>query len=235
MSSRAGTDAAHGKGKGVDRGPPEQAVSANSSAGSLPITTAGNPRGGSHLRQMSNASSIGSSLADTPSGSYNEQGFLGPDGSHMQAGSRSDEGDAAHEPMFNFRSLAELVGVNIEDGSAHPDEAGESGESPSGRPLSQVKEEEFEAEHLEKDSLDMTGSGYTQRTITLSSPGTFSPEASTASNGEKADARLDGRPVMISPEVTLTPGTPVPDEDSTGGSKRLGYPSFPEQPHPIAQ
>lgn len=228
-------DAATGKGKGVDRGPPEPVASANSSAGSLPIATTGNTRGGSHLRQMSNASSIGSSLADTPSGSYNGPGFLGPDGSHNQAGGRSDEGDrdTGHESMFNFRSLAELVGVNIEDGSAHPGE-GESGESPSGRPLSLVTEEEVEVEHLEKSSLDMTGSGYTQRTITLSPQVTLTPEASTATDGEKGDARGDGT-ITLSPEVTLTPGTPVPDEDSTAGSKRLGHSRVTEQANSIAQ
>ena len=227
-------DAAPAKGKAVDRGHPEPVSSANSSAGSLPIATTGNTRGGSHLRQMSNASSIGSSLADTPSGSYNGQGFLGPDGSQSQTGGRSDDGerDLGHESMFNFRSLAELVGVNIEDGSAHPDE-GENGESPSGRPLSQVKEEEAELDHLEKESLDMAGSGYTERTITLSPGVTYTPEASTTTDGKKGDARGEGT-ITLSPEVTLTPGTPVPDDDSAAGSKRLGYPGFAEQPPSIS-
>ncbi|POR34770.1 Protein SIP5 [Tolypocladium paradoxum] len=228
-------DAVAGKGKGVDRGPREPVACANSSAGSPPIATTGNSRGGSHLRQMSNASSIGSSLADTPSGSYNGQGFVEPDGSHAQTGGRSEDGDRdpGHEPMFNFRSLAELVGVNIEDGSAHPGE-GENGELPSGRPLSQVKEEETEAEHLETNTLEEAGSGYTESTITLSPQVTLTPETSTTTDGEKGDARGDGT-VTLSPEATLTSETQVPGEDSAAGDKRLGHSRVTERPSSIAQ
>lgn len=82
---------------------------------SMPIpTTRG--RGNSHLRQMSNASSLGSSFTDTPVGSFGAPGNPGPSGlaSHSEDPDHDVEGG---EPMFNFRSLAELVGVNIEDGT----------------------------------------------------------------------------------------------------------------------
>lgn len=99
-----------GKGKGVDRAPREATGSA-STAGSLnvpPPTT----RCGSHLRQMSNTSSLGSSPADSPSGSYKSQGLVGPEGGCSPRAPRVDDADndAGNEPMFNFRSLAELVG-----------------------------------------------------------------------------------------------------------------------------
>ncbi|PNY25185.1 Protein SIP5 [Tolypocladium capitatum] len=236
-----GDDTVTGKGKGVDRGPPEPVVSGNSSAGSLPITTPGNTRAGSHLRQMSNASSLGSSPVDTPSGSYSGQGFVGRDGGHTPTGGRSDDGDrdTGHEPMFNFRSLAELVGVNIEDGSAHPGE-GEGGKSPSDakgvsdRPLSQMKEEEAETEHLENASDEAGCTSYPQSAITLPPQVTRTPETSITTDAEKGDARGDGT-IGLSPEATLTPGTPAPDEHSAAGSERLGHSSVMEQSPSIAQ
>ncbi|PFH59594.1 hypothetical protein XA68_12111 [Ophiocordyceps unilateralis] len=157
-------DHASGKGKAVDRCPKEAVASSSSSTGSLHIPL-GHTRSGSHLRQMSNASSLGSTPADSPAGSYSGPGFLGPDGGGRQAPRIDDtDRDAGSEPLFNFRSLAELVGVNIEDGSPQKtatagDGGGEAASgptadtpSPSGRPLPQVTEEEKEeddAQHVE--------------------------------------------------------------------------------------
>ncbi|KAJ4862086.1 hypothetical protein T069G_03040 [Trichoderma breve] len=76
------------KGKGVER-EPQPGATETTSTGSLPIPTSSS-RGGSHLRQMSNASSLGSSVGDSPSGSLTDQGL-------------------ESEPMFNFSSLAEIV------------------------------------------------------------------------------------------------------------------------------
>ncbi len=108
---------------------------------------------------MSNASSIGSSL-DTPCGSYSAQESFGPDGANPRASgsnvaSQSDDVDRDLEPMFNFRSLAEIVGVNIDDGSARPAEGAEPS-SAAKRPLSQVDEDEkaeAEAEHVEERTV----------------------------------------------------------------------------------
>lgn len=152
---------AAGKGKDVDRPPWEAAGSATTPAGGSlnvpPCTT----RSGSHLRQMSNTSSLDSSPADTPSGSYSGQGFVGPEGGSSSRAPRIDDEDhdAGNEPLFNFRSLAELVGVNIEDGSS---QAAGGDKAPSahndvqvsGRPLSRVNEEEKEeedAQHVKDD------------------------------------------------------------------------------------
>lgn len=139
------------KGKAVDRRPQDTANEGGTSA-AMPIRS-----GGSHLRQISNASSLGSSLADSPSGSYLGPGFAGVDG---QGQGRAEQGDRddGNEPMFNFRSLAELVGVNIDDGSSttqatregHVEAANDEFDAPP-RPLSQVKEEkeEWETDHVE--------------------------------------------------------------------------------------
>lgn len=157
------------KGKGVDRRSPDEFRETGASA-ALPIRS-----GGSHLRQISNASSLGSSLADTPSGSYTGPGFLSIEGGRHGRGDQGDKDDGS-EPMFNFRSLAELVGVNIDDGSSTQVEEEDLGKPKNdetegqSRPLSQVKEEkeEWEAEHEEEkkepaaDEVPSQGESVTQ-------------------------------------------------------------------------
>ncbi|CAM1502534.1 Fc.00g045180.m01.CDS01 [Cosmosporella sp. VM-42] len=206
-----------GKGKGVDRGLQESSGEPSSSSSSLPIP-AGPSRGASHLRQMSNASSIGSSMGDSPSGSYTGQGYLGSDNNHnprssgLSLGNYSDDGDrdagsAGSEPMFNFSSLAQMVGANLEDGSSIHREGSEESESPEettahARPLSQVKEEdkeEAEAEHVEE--------------------GVFRQEQ---------DVRRPGYG-LATPELTITPETPAPADEAASEAKQLGYSSITER------
>lgn len=102
-----------GKGKGVDRtgtlplGIPQrnhqESPSASAPTGQqesfLPFTTlASEPSKRSHLRQMSNASSSASS-------------FMDPGSSQAMTGSNTPPGGGAGtEPMFNFRSLAAMIG-----------------------------------------------------------------------------------------------------------------------------
>ncbi|KAF5130330.1 Protein SIP5 [Metarhizium anisopliae] len=207
-----------GKGKAVDRGPEDATAPGSFAAASLPIPTS-RSRGGSHLRQMSNASSLGSSLVDTPSGSYTGPGFTGADGT----GSRSEgDRDTGSEPMFNFRSLAELVGVNIDDGSAHRDEGEASSGHPkdaTSRPLSHVKEEEkegAEAEHVEKMCAEKAGQEEKRSLPALSSESTA---VETIGGSE------------LSPKVTITPGTPMPDDNvHSSEAKQLHHPSVRVQP-----
>ncbi|KHO01568.1 uncharacterized protein MAM_00569 [Metarhizium album ARSEF 1941] len=180
-----------GKGKAVDRGSEDITGAGSSAAASLPIA-ASRPHGSSHLRQMSNASSLGSSLADTPSGSYTGPGFSGADGT----GSRSEgDRDTGSEPMFNFRSLAELVGVNIDDGSADRSEGEASSnlaKDTTRRLLSQVQDEKAgsEADHAEKLSAGQAGEEEKK------------PQ-STLSNEPTAVETLGA--TRLSPEVTITP------------------------------
>lgn len=219
-------DLASDKGKGVDRGPVESAGGPTSSSASLPIHASGG-RGSSHLRQMSNASSVGSSLGDSPAGSYTGQGYLGPDGNNprssgMSLGGRSDGGDrdadgsAGNEPMFNFRSLAEMVGVNIEDGSSQRREDSDSPHTVDGypRPLSQVREdekEEAEAEHVENQPK-----------------GRHSPIKLEITSGDHGSG-------LSTPHVMVTPETPLPLDDTESADKQLGHPSITEQASPLAK
>lgn len=200
------------KGKGVERAPQETRGEPSSSSTSLPIPSGGS-RGFSHLRQMSNASSIGSSIGDSPSGSYTGQGFLGPDGNNprssgLSLGAYSDDGDrdagsAGNEPMFNFSSLAQMVGANLEDGSDLQQQGHHEGSDSPGmttihpRPLSQVKEDDKEgpeAEHVEERG---------RRELSVETNKTLD-NAST-------------------PEVMVTPETPAPTDDALLEDKQLGH------------
>lgn len=221
-------DVSGDKGKGVDRGQGSDASTheANSPFGSLPIPTG---RGGSHLRQISNASSLGSSSADTPSGSYTGQGYQGPEGaspraSGMSVSGHSEDGDrdTGSEPMFNFRSLAEIVGVNIDDGSARQDDDG--AESPgktqtsTGRPLSQVDEDEkaeAEAEHVEE-----------RRNVKPTTGEQVRMDTDDQAPGRQEDESPAG--LTTNAEVSVLPQGATPED------KQLGH-SVAEQPSQVMQ
>ena len=158
---------------------------------------------------MSNASSVGSSLADSPAGSYSGPGYTGADGnprsSGLSLGAYSDDGDrdagsAGAEPMFNFSSLAQMVGANLEDGSVRREgddtESPGSGVAPHPRPLSQVKEddkEDADIEHVEEGGQAAKTEVYT---------GSLCP-----------------------PALTITPDTPAPTNDNEAEDKQLGHPT----------
>ncbi|KAL7923313.1 hypothetical protein ACQKWADRAFT_60113 [Trichoderma austrokoningii] len=225
QSSRAPPDApdhdnkaevAGDKGKAVDRGPgpqPQSGASEANSSTSLPIPTS-SPRAGSHLRHMSNASSIGSSSADSPSGSYPGQGLAGPDAANaakrQSMGNRSDSGDGEteSEPMLNFRSLAEIVGVNIDDGSViNQTETAAEG---TGSSLPQVEEEKEEsgAEHIE-------------RSLRIETSDMSKESASNASDAANSSQNVP--PFLDTPELTITPDTPIVEDG--GEDKQLGQSS----------
>ncbi|KAL6870377.1 hypothetical protein J3F83DRAFT_736070 [Trichoderma novae-zelandiae] len=194
------------KGKGVDRGP-QPGATETCSTGSLPIPTSSS-RGGSHLRQMSNASSLGSSGGDSPSGSLSGQGPADSDAAKRRSmGGRSDSGDGEteSEPMLNFRSLAEIVGVNLDDGSAMQQMEAADG---SPRPLSRVPEEEKEEE---------TTTEHVERSLRIETSGVSDESASTATENTSQMAP----PFLDTPELTITPGTPTV-EDGGAEDKRLG-------------
>ncbi|KAK5633256.1 hypothetical protein RRF57_008971 [Xylaria bambusicola] len=96
------------KGKGVERGMTDEAsTTATGSSSTLPTPPLQVPRGASHLRQMSNASSISSSGMDSMPGSFTgkPRDTEDPCGSALNLGEQSDQGDSAgSEPMFNFRN-----------------------------------------------------------------------------------------------------------------------------------
>ncbi|KAK3381979.1 hypothetical protein B0H63DRAFT_217222 [Podospora didyma] len=254
------------KGKAIDRGSPAEGAQTNvaeSATGSSTTTTSPRPipsphqsAGPSHLRQMSNASSISSSLLDSQPGSYASPSHLhDPRASGISLGSRSgaseDGGDqdrdrdpsTSTEPMFNFRSLAAVVGVSLEGENA-------------GRRLSRIEDDdkEIEAEMLDepKDVQPRQVSSNNSATpILLTKPeeATDSAEAervevvsATTHESQKENVKLGSGTASADkgrlppPKVTVTPTTPLPVDDDIGeDSKQLGYETTVEHPREVTQ
>ncbi|TDZ14124.1 Protein SIP5 [Colletotrichum sidae] len=230
-SSSAGpTSAPNPKGKAVERPAIEtqssdSSLQSASSTPSLPIPAPS--RGPSHLRQMSNASSISSSLADSHNGSYSNPAYLDPRASELSVGGRSDEGDRDNtEPMFNFRSLAEMVGVDIENGEANQAEGEDAAGGASSRKKADA-EDEPEAEQIEDANVEQP----VQINVgTLKAPPTI-PEEPT--NASKEDVSSGNE--AATPEVMITPVTPAPEADNESENKRLGHENVVERSSEITQ
>lgn len=194
-----------------------------------PIPSPHQPVGPSHLRQMSSASSITSSLPDSQAGSYTTPSHLqDPRASGLSLGSRSGEDGGDHdrdqdpsastEPMFNFRSLAEVVGVSLEGENAGrrlsriaaEKKAKETAEKPTSQEHEQDGDGASKAEEANEDAEverveDVAGDG-TQPTLSISAP----PESK------------NGMGSLAPPEVMITPETPAPADDGADEHKQLG-------------
>ncbi|KAK3904230.1 hypothetical protein C8A05DRAFT_13878 [Staphylotrichum tortipilum] len=255
------------KGKGIERpatspaedssgAVSEPAVLGSSAGTSSPRAIPHLPAGPSHLRQMSNASSVSSSVFDSQHGSYTSPSHLqDPRGSGLSLGSRSgaseDGGDqdrdrdpsASTEPMFNFRSLAEVVGVSLEGENA-------------GRRLSLIEAERKENERSESNSPENTTSGEGEpstaaakavdgATVELieevpsSQPVGVSQENHAAKQGSK-DGTADEEAAPASsaslspPTVTITPDTPA-EAGVDNDAKQLGCETAVERVHQATQ
>ncbi|KAJ2899465.1 regulator sip5 [Zalerion maritima] len=193
------------KGKAVDRALSNEAsngatfnAGSSATAGSLPIHVAGShqAREPSHLRQMSNASSVSSSVAGSAPGSYTKPDSGDPRSSALSVGDegQADGGNTPNEPMFNFRSLAEMVGVQIEGQDA--------GRAPTNS----------EEDIVPSQSSPPVGesSAKNAETTSLESP------ARTSSDSKSDTQQVSNVP----PEVIVTPMTPAPDE-ANPDAKRL--------------
>jgi hypothetical protein len=201
------------KGKGVERGVAEEtSPTTSSSLTTLPIPTPQVPRGLSHLRQMSNASSISisSSGVDSMPGSYagKNLGAGDPHGSALSLGQQSDQGDSGStEPLFNFRSLAEVVGVSI-DG-----EGSQSEESNQGHEAKTEDHGGTHGEHVEH-AVDPS----TKPTVVTSKAG----QSEIKETIMYTRMRYDGS-TSPPPDVVVTPDTPAPLDSDDEDSKRLGH------------
>ncbi|KAH6645138.1 hypothetical protein BKA67DRAFT_527424 [Truncatella angustata] len=223
-----------GKGKEVERD--------NST---LPIPISQTSRGSSHLRHMSNASSISSASGlESLSASYNnrQDGAEGPTASQvsLNEAKSEDEGNGT-ESMFNFRSLGEMIGVPID---------GEQAIGADGQPIrsalndrdSDKASQEYH-EHVEHAA---------PKSITAAPD--FHDEAgeasSDASPGQTADKplklRIDPATPSVEnekhesgahlhpPSVMITPETPAP-QDGNDDAKQLGHADRVERPSEVTQ
>lgn len=202
------------KGKAVDRGTPSDATPSEASPGSeepspfgsLPIPGSSGRRG-SHLRQMSNASSLDSSPAESPAGSYLGHGYQGPEDSPSRRD--RDEGEDINGPMFNFNSIAELVGINLDDGTVQQRDGGEPKQDTESAPQQRRESDKdnTKTEHVEES--------------TKTAPLSISPDEQQAGSGG-----------LGYPGVVITPETPL--EPRSSEDKRLGHSSVAEHATPIS-
>jgi len=188
LSSLVDDDATSGKGKAVERngtGPSDGAgakieeetlrpsytsalsfsgTSQESVASSIPVPTAAEPFRRSHLRQMSNASSTSSSFVDQgPAAPFARSGTPPP---------------GSLEPMFNFRSLAAMIGEDEKtDDAAHVEDADRD---PSPGSLEHIQDGSAAGEPASPTSVGSNESPlpHTKQTVELEHPkseGSVSP------------------------------------------------------------
>ncbi|KAK1782362.1 hypothetical protein QBC45DRAFT_319091 [Copromyces sp. CBS 386.78] len=208
------------KGKGVDR----SAGAANdTSAPARPIPSPQPTAGPSHLRQMSSASSVSSSAAESGQGSYVPPSNLqDPHESGVSLGGRSgvsEDGDeqdrdpsTSTEPMFNFRSLAEVVGVSIEGEHA-------------GKRLSQINANDQAAEGQEESKKSGEGAGEHVEHVF---------DSQTTDGLSEQDSEMNSQP----PRFTITldsPATSVEDVSTTSDSKHVGNETTVEHARQVTQ
>ncbi|KAK8078701.1 SIP5 [Apiospora phragmitis] len=243
-------EASRDKGKGVEHATAtsesmsQQQSSASPSINpSLPIPISQPPRGASHLRQISNASSISSSGMESPSGSYSQTQQLGgpqdPRGSGLSlAEGKSDDEGAGTESMFNFTSLSQMVGVELEGGEGAAAGSGGAREAQVGSTESD-KESVGHHEHVEIAAPATTTTGEVIREKPLaesdvSSSSSTPPAQTTSPSGGAAPEAIDEKtteavvgstnaPRTEPPSLMITPETPVPMSDEGQESKQLGY------------
>jgi hypothetical protein len=189
-----------------------------------PSPTATAPEKPSHLRQMSNASSPASSFMESLPGSLRNGGFHGSSssldspntsGTHLGGGTpdrEADAGSAGTEPMFNFRSLAEMMGreEEKEDAAKHIEHLNsgdydiEEGES------SVIIENPFD------DRMEISVS-------TLKADDgehDYSMEITPHPNGDGAMLGVGSK--LPTPELMVTPVTPAASSPREEESKQLG-------------
>lgn len=255
------------KGKGVDRGPPQTPPETEigksnvdalhpaaaptttpapaPSSAPRPIPSPQHSAGPSHLRQMSSASSVSSSLPESQSGSYQNPSYLqsqDPHASGLSLGGKSDASDDGagrsgdendSEPMFNFRSLAEMVGVELEGinagrrlsqiGESHAeDEAAVADAAVAQDSDKRSSTHEARGEHVEDVSISHAegdGEGMHKSIATLKQ------DSFDATQGSKDDAAGHEQPSgsADTPHLMVTPETPTVDEHQAAESKQLGF------------
>ncbi|RYP63508.1 hypothetical protein DL770_009374 [Monosporascus sp. CRB-9-2] len=203
------------KGKAVER----TDASSNTPGASpaiIPSPTT-NSRVSSHLRQMSNASSISSSVTGSDACQHLGEAAEEPLSTPPSLGGQSteDENASSSEPMCNFRSLAEMVGVPIDGEATSPE--GDDRRKASGAGESKG----VHVEHVESDTVRPAEESEVE---TKKSPPPSHNISSVAGTREKNGS-------LPPPQLIVTPDTPGPE-----GSKQLGHVvNSPEQPHQVTQ
>jgi hypothetical protein len=192
-------------------------------------TTTTAPDRPSHLRQMSNASSPASSFIESVPGSL-RNGFHSstsshgsPNASHTHLGGTpeqdGDAGSAGTEPMFNFRSLAAIVGrEDKKEGHDHPEIEYSEKLSLAGGSLHQRGESSSSVFTSSNDTESMDRSIATLKADDYESGETGEP-------GGTEEQVLNGcltTGATTTPDLLITPVTPAPINAADEDSKQLG-------------
>lgn len=211
------------------------------SASPRPIPSPLHSAGPSHLRQMSSASSVSSSGPDSRSGSYQDPSYLqsqDPHASGLSLGAKSDEsGDEGGrsgdendvEPRFNFTSLAEMVGVELEGANAgrRLSQIGESHAEDDSSPVPASQDDsdkrssthEARAEHVEDESRSHDGDDAMSKSFMTLTQDSYNTKASVSDQdkGDQPSTSAD------TPQLMITPETPTVDDHGESDSKQLGF------------
>ncbi|KAI3401998.1 hypothetical protein diail_3972, partial [Diaporthe ilicicola] len=203
--------------------------------------------GPSHLRQMSNASS-GSSQPDSQPGSYQNQSYLqeDPHASGVSLAGKSDASDeggagrsgeneqdetTSTEPLFNYRSLAQMVGVEMDGinagrrlsqiGESHAEDEA-SAAVPTEGDSKRDSLHEASAEHAEDVSPAPNAKDDDNDTMSKSVATLTQDSYESAHKMDGAEAARSSGPVNT-PHLMVTPETPLPDDEDGAESKQLGF------------
>lgn len=201
--------------------------------------TGATPERPSHLRQISSASSPSSSYIESAPGSIRRghNGFQASTSSidspsasntnlneHHSRDQDNDPGSAGDEPMFNFRSLAEIVGREDEKDGYEANQVEYADENQ--RPVSKAgPSQEFikpPAEVEVKDSFGDEEELMDQSVATLKADD-YEKAADQHADNAGTDGTNGGLAVQSTPEVMVTPVTPAPLGDGEGENKQLGH------------
>ena len=158
----------------------------------------------SHLRKMSIASSVSSFNVDSAPGSFSGPGMPNPRSSALSVEDEGDRdgGNTANEPMFNFNSLAEMVGVQIDGRDAGRSTRQESDDKESESQLSPdavnegVLTSQQEDAVRKPDSNEEGSESLTDVTATRTNPG--------ADDHGGNSKRLGGEGSVMSRQVEVT-------------------------------
>lgn len=222
-----------------------------------PVPSPHQPTGRSHLRQMSSASSASSSQPDSQPGSFlntpSELQQQDPHASGLSIGSRSDVSDgeaagqtgeqdsdpsASTEPMFNYRSLAEMVGVEMDGinagrrlsqiGESCAEEEGTTTTIPDHNdPEKDSSTYEAHVEHAENTS-DPTSKAEDHENDKLSksiatlTQDSYNAKEAVAHAEHPEDIPSSGADMEL-PQLMVTPQTPVPEDDDGADHKQMDF------------
>ncbi|ROW01280.1 hypothetical protein VMCG_05870 [Cytospora schulzeri] len=222
-----------------------------------PVPSPHQPAGPSHLRQMSSASSASSSQPDSQAGSYQNtpgdvqhqdphasglslanRSDVSDEGGAGQSGDQDNDPSTSTEPMFNYRSLAEMVGVEMDGvnagrrlsqiGESHAEDEGAAATAQADNDTDKCSSmNEAHVEHAEDTSeatskVEDTESDKLSISITTLTQDSFNSKGEVT-HAERSEQAHPSGGAMEAPHLMVTPETPVPDNDDGTHSKRLSF------------